>query len=125
MKVEFYECKVCGNLVGLIRSGGGQLVCCDQPMVKLEANTTDASVEKHVPVVKKDGSKLIIEVGSAPHPMVAEHYIEWIAVTGPEGTKRFELAPGNEPKAIVCDADGATDVYAYCNLHGLWKAEVK
>ncbi len=124
MRVEFYECDVCGNLVGKIRDGGGELVCCDQPMRKIIANTTDAAVEKHVPVVKKEDGKLVIEVGAVPHPMTEQHYIEWIAVSGDDGTQRIQLNPGDEPKTIFCDAVG-DEVYAYCNLHGLWKTEVK
>ncbi len=124
MKVEFYECEVCGNLVGLIRDGGGELVCCGQPMKKLVANTTDAAVEKHVPIVKREDGKLMIEVGAVAHPMTEQHYIEWIAVSGVDGTKRIQLSPGDEPKTIVCDGE-EDEVYAYCNLHGLWKAEVK
>ncbi|HHW32343.1 MAG TPA: desulfoferrodoxin [Clostridiaceae bacterium] len=123
-KVIFYECKVCGNLVGLIREGGGELVCCGQPMTKLEPNTFDASKEKHVPVaVRKDG-KIYVEVGSVEHPMTDAHYIEWIAVVTDRSTEKKVLKPGEAPKAEFCDAEDA-EVYAYCNLHGLWKAPVK
>ena len=123
-KVAFFKCEICGNQVGLIKSGGGTLVCCGKPMTKLEPNTTDASLEKHVPVaVRKDG-KIFVEVGSAAHPMTEQHYIEWIAVTNDSGTERISLSPGDEPKAVFCDREDA-EVYAYCNLHGLWKAEVK
>jgi len=122
--VSFYRCEVCGNLVGLIKSGGGQLVCCGQPMTKLEPNTTEASHEKHIPVATRKDGKIIVQVGSAPHPMTEEHYIEWIAVVSDDGTERISLSPSDEPKAVFCDKKNA-DVYAYCNLHGLWKAEVK
>ena len=123
-EVSFFRCKHCGNLVGLIKNGGGTLVCCGEAMEKLEPNTTDAAVEKHVPVaVRKDG-KIYVEVGSVAHPMVDVHFIEWIAVVGDEGTHRITLSPGDEPKAVLCDMNNA-EVYAYCNLHGLWKADVK
>jgi superoxide reductase len=122
-KTSFFRCEICGNLVGLIKNGGGKLVCCGQPMLKLEANTVDASKEKHVPVVSKKDGKITVEVGSAAHPMVEAHYIEWIAVVSDEGTERISLFPGDEPTAIFCDKSNA-EVYAYCNLHGLWKVIV-
>jgi superoxide reductase len=123
-RVAFYECEVCGNLVGLIRDGGGELVCCNQPMDLLEANTFDASKEKHVPVaVRKDG-KIHVEVGSDEHPMIEAHYIEWIAVVSDSGTERISLQPGQPPRAVFCDKENS-EAYAYCNLHGLWKAPVK
>lgn len=122
-EVSFYRCEVCGNTVELIKSGGGQLVCCGKPMTKLEPNTTDAAQEKHVPVaIRKDG-KIIAEVGATTHPMTAEHYIEWIALVSDEGVERVYLSPGQEPKAIFADRSNG-EVYAYCNLHGLWKSAV-
>jgi superoxide reductase len=123
-KVDFYECKICGNLVGLIRDGGGELICCGQPMTKLEANTFDASTEKHVPVATRKDGKIYVEVGSTEHPMVEAHYIEWIAVVSDSGTERIALQPGKAPKAVFRDKENA-EAYAYCNLHGLWKASVK
>src|SRR5450756_2459663 len=78
--VAFYVCEVCGNMVGLIRDGGGELVCCNEPMKKLEPNTTDASKEKHVPVAVRENGKIVVSVGSVPHPMIDAHYIEWIAI---------------------------------------------
>ncbi|MPN04816.1 Desulfoferrodoxin [bioreactor metagenome] len=90
-------------------------------MEPLQPNTVDASKEKHVPVVKRENGKLIVEVGSVAHPMTAEHHIEWIAIVGEDYTQRVSLKPGDEPKVIVCDM-GEAKVYAYCNLHGLWMA---
>jgi len=120
--VAFYRCNVCGNIVGLIKSGGGTLVCCGQQMEKLVANTTDASKEKHIPVaVRKDG-KIVVSIGSAPHPMTPEHFIEWVALVTDNGTERISLSPSDKPEAIFCDKPNA-EVYAYCNLHGLWKSE--
>jgi len=118
----FFRCKICGNIVGLIKNGGGQLVCCGQPMEKLEANVTDASQEKHVPVIVKDGEKLKVSVGSVAHPMTPEHYIEWIAAISEDKNEIVHLKPGMEPKAEFADINKAV-IYAYCNLHGLWKAE--
>jgi len=121
-EITFYRCEKCGNLVALINKGGGTLTCCDQPMKKLEPNTTDAATEKHVPAITKENGKIKFAIGSVLHPMLPEHHIEWIALyTG----KRLEfkyLKPGEDPKAEFEDPDSGT-VYEYCNLHGLWKAE--
>lgn len=123
-KVAFYRCETCGNLVELVNHGGGQLVCCGKPMTKLEANTTDASQEKHVPVATRQDGGILVQVGSVPHPMTEEHYIQWIAIVTDNSIERISLMPGQEPKAIFCDKADA-DVYEYCNLHGLWKTEIK
>lgn len=122
--VSFYRCEICGNMVGLMKKGGGQLVCCGKPMTELKANTTEASTEKHIPVAARKDGKIFVEVGSVLHPMTQEHYIEWIAVVSENGTERISLSPSDEPKAVFCDKENA-EVYAYCNLHGLWKSEVK
>ncbi|MEN6567995.1 MAG: desulfoferrodoxin [Veillonellales bacterium] len=121
--VTFFRCSICGNLVGLIKQGRGQLICCGKPMEKLEANTTDAAVEKHVPVVDRKDGKLVVKVGSVTHPMTPEHSIEWIAVTDGHSTQRTSLSPSDKPEAVFCNRENA-EIYAYCNLHGLWKAEI-
>jgi superoxide reductase len=121
--VVFYKCEVCGNMVALIKDGGGTLVCCGQDMKKLEANTTDAATEKHVPVVVKEDGKIKVTVGSTIHPMIETHYIEWIALDTGDRLQIAYLKPGMEPKAEFGDAVAGT-VYEYCNLHGLWKAEI-
>lgn len=123
-EVTFYKCETCGNMVALIKRGGGKLVCCGKPMTELAANTTDASLEKHVPVAVRADGKIAVQVGSVLHPMLPEHHIEWIAVVGEGGTEIIFLSPGDEPKAVFADKENA-EAYAYCNLHGLWKAEVK
>lgn len=120
--VEFYRCELCGNMVALIKKGGGTLVCCGQNMTKLVANSTDAATEKHVPVVVKEGDKLLVTVGATLHPMLPEHHIEWIALVNDGKVVVKYLKPGDEPKAEFHAASGT--VYAYCNLHGLWKADV-
>lgn len=121
--VEFYRCELCGNMVALIKKGGGTLVCCGQNMTKLVANSTDAATEKHVPVVIKEGGKIKVAVGSILHPMLPEHHIEWIALVA-DGKVEFKfLTPGVEPKAEFNEVESGT-VYAYCNLHGLWKTEL-
>lgn len=121
--VAFFKCQVCGNMVEMIKKGGGQLVCCGQPMLELKANTTDAAVEKHVPAVTKADGKIIVQVGTVTHPMTPEHYIEWIALVSDSETVRITLKPTDEPKAVFEYVENA-EVYAYCNLHGLWKTEV-
>ena len=121
--VKFYKCGICGNTIALIKNGGGQLVCCNQPMNELVPNTTEASYEKHIPAVSKDGSVINVQVGSAPHPMLPEHYIEWVAVVGDDGAEIIKLNPGVEPKAVFAMKKNA-EAYAYCNLHGLWKSDV-
>ena len=122
MKVKFFRCKKCGNIVELIHEGGGELVCCGEPMTALKANTTDAATEKHVPVVNHDGDTLTVKVGSVAPPMTAEHYIQWVAVVTETGIFRKALNPGEKPEATFCACiDAAKEVYEYCNLHGLWK----
>ncbi len=119
---RFYVCKVCGNLVGMIRNGGGELVCCGQPMEHVCENTVDAAVEKHIPIVKREGSKLTVTVGEVLHPMEEKHFIEWIYVETKNGGQRVSLKPGQEPVAEFCVEEDPIAVYAYCNLHGLWRA---
>lgn len=121
--IKFFRCSICGNIVGQIKNGGGQLVCCGKPMEELEANTNDAAVEKHVPIAEHKDGKLYVKVGSVEHPMTEAHYIEWIVVTDGTSTQRISLSPSDKPEAIFCDKEHA-DIYAYCNLHGLWKATV-
>lgn len=125
MKTEaaYYRCKQCGNIVSVIKNGGGTLVCCGEKMERLEANTTDASLEKHVPVAVKEDNKIVVKIGSVDHPMIDAHYIEWIEVVGDEGLERINLSPGDEPKAVFGYKSNA-EVYAYCNLHGLWMSHV-
>ena len=119
---EVYVCEICGNMVEVVHAGGGSLVCCGQPMKLLEENVVDAAVEKHVPVVTRDGDKLRVQVGSVPHPMIPEHFIEWIELISPAGVVRESLKPGDAPEVEFCAVpDGDWIVRAYCNLHGLWK----
>jgi len=125
MEKVFFRCEICGNLVGLVEDGGVPMVCCGQPMTKLVANSRDAAVEKHVPFLTRDGKNLTVQVGETAHPMTPEHYIQWILIMQGNKTQRVELSPEDAPKAeFVLDcADTPFIVYAYCNLHGLWKAE--
>ncbi len=121
-EVVFFRCEKCGNIVAQIRNGGGTLTCCGQEMKKLEANTTEAAQEKHVPVVTKESGKIKVTVGSVLHPMLTEHYIEWIALVSGGKMELAYLKPGEEPQAYFSGM-GTGTAYAYCNLHGLWKAD--
>ncbi|MFA6627689.1 MAG: desulfoferrodoxin family protein [Bacilli bacterium] len=122
-EVKFYLCKQCGNLVVLLRNGGGQLVCCGEPMQLLEANSSDGAVEKHVPEVKVDlnGKQITVQVGSVIHPMTEAHYIQWIYVQTKKGGQLKYLTPGEQPVAkFTFIDDEVLAVFEYCNLHGLF-----
>lgn len=121
--MKIYFCPICGNVVDLLENGGGQLVCCGQPMELLEPKSEDAGLEKHVPVVEVDGNKVTVTVGSVLHPMEDAHYITKIFLVVNNEVKRVSLKPGEEPKATFTIDEGVTtfDAYEYCNLHGLWK----
>ena len=123
---KFYICKHCGNLVGLINNAGVPLVCCGEEMMELIPNTKDAAVEKHIPVINVVGNKVIVEIGSAPHPMTEEHYISWVYIETKKGGQRKELLPGNKPyvEFALTEDDTLESAYAYCNLHGLWKSSL-
>lgn len=122
---RFYVCKHCGNLVGLIHNAGVPLKCCGENMVELVANTTDAAQEKHVPVAHVDGQTVSVCVGSVEHPMAEDHSIEWVYLETEKGGQRKAFVPGDAPKAeFLVKDDKPVAVYAYCNLHGLWKAEL-
>ena len=120
-KREIYRCSICGNTVEVLNEGGGTLVCCGKPMEHLEGNMTDASLEKHVPVVERIEGGYRVTVGSTPHPMTAEHYIQWIELLTASGIMRQELSPADAPVAVFTTNEEATGAREYCNLHGLWK----
>ena len=122
--MKFLVCEHCGNLIGMIRDSGVPMVCCGQKMTELVPGTSDGAVEKHVPSYVVDGHKVKVTVGSVEHPMVENHYIEWIAVETEKGAQRKTLQPGDKPtlEFALTEDDSVVAVYAYCNLHGLWKA---
>ena len=122
---KFYRCNTCGNLFGVINDSGMIPICCGSPMESLQANSVDAAVEKHVPVIEKSGDTVKVTVGSTLHPMLDEHYIQWIIINQGDITQRKALKPGDEPIAVFKVADATLPVtsYEYCNLHGLWTAE--
>ena len=123
---KFYLCEHCGNLVGMIHSAGVPIICCGQPMTQLVANTNDASQEKHVPVITVKESNVIVKIGSVPHPMADEHHISWVYLQTDKGGHRKVPPIGSESEvtfALTAD-EKPISAYAYCNLHGLWKADV-
>lgn len=127
MLIDKYRCSVCGKLVEVLHGGAGTLSCCNQEMQLVSTHTKDAVVEKHVPVVSSAQQGIVVEVGSIPHPMTEEHYIEWIeVVTKDERVIRQHLYPGQEPRAIFAIAiERVKAVHEYCNLHGLWTTELE
>ena len=120
-KPEIYKCAACGNVVEVLHAGPGVLTCCGTPMQKLDAQTADAATEKHVPVIEKIESGIKVKVGSVPHPMTDEHYIEWIAIDADGKTCRCFLKPGDEPEAVFAVEADSVSAREYCTVHGLWK----
>ena len=122
---NFRICRRCGNLAELICDGGVPMSCCGQEMEALRPNTTEASGEKHLPVVSAQDNRVRVNVGSASHPMTPEHLIEWVYLQTRRGAQRKRLAPTVPPEvSFRLEDDQAEAVYAYCNLHGLWKTEL-
>ena len=120
---EIYKCNICGNIVEVLHEGVGELVCCNEPMEKLEAKTEDSSVEKHVPYIEKTADGVLVKVGqNQDHPMEEKHYIEWIQIIADGAAYRKFLKPGDKPQALFeIKADNVT-AREYCNVHGLWKS---
>ena len=123
---QVYKCNICGNIVEVMHTGVGQLVCCGQPMELLEEKTKDVGMEKHVPVVMKTSAGIMVKIGSVPHPMEPNHYIEWIEVLAEGKACRKYLNPGDKPEAeFEIKLESGFTVREHCNVHGLWKAEAK
>ena len=122
--VKFYKCPICGNVIGLIDGNAEHLRCCGQEMELLVANTQDASQEKHVPVYEHVDGEIVVKVGAVDHPMTKEHYIMWIAQVTEDRVTRVNLKPGDDV-IVKFPYISNSVIYAYCNLHGLWKKEVK
>ena len=122
---KFYICEHCGNIVGMIHNSGVPMMCCGQKMTKLEAGVVEASHEKHIPVVTVEGNTVRVNVGSVTHPMSEEHHIAWVYLQTNRGGQRKCLDVTGAPEVTFALADETpVAVYAYCNLHGLWKAEL-
>lgn len=124
--MKFYVCEHCGNIIQFIKVSGVPVMCCGQKMKELIPGVSDGALEKHVPAVKVEGNKVIVEVGSVEHPMLDAHYIEWIILESEKRFQKVDLKPNQSPRAefILADGDKPVAAYEYCNLHGLWKADI-
>ena len=124
MDQKFYKCEHCGNIIAMVKNTGVPVVCCGEKMKEIVPGTVDASLEKHVPVFEIKDNVVYVTVGAVAHPMEEKHFIEWISLQTNAGNQRKVLKPGTEPKAAfaICEGETVEAVYAYCNLHGLWKA---
>ena len=123
--LEIYKCMACGNIVEVLHGGDGELVCCGEPMKLLKENTTDAAQEKHVPVIEKIDGGYKVKVGSVAHPMEDKHYIEWIELLADGKAYRQFLKPGQAPEAVFTVQASSVSAREHCNIHGLWKGQVK
>lgn len=124
MEQKFFICSHCGNIIAKVKDVGVPVMCCGQKMTEIIPGTTEASQEKHIPVYQVEGNIVTVRVGAVDHPMTAEHLIEWVSLQTKQGNQRKILAPGQEPvvRFALCEGDEVEAVYAYCNLHGLWRA---
>lgn len=118
--IKFYKCPICGNVIEVMEGNIANIRCCGQMMEEIVANTTDAAVEKHVPVYEKIEDEIIVKVGEVEHPMEKEHYIMWIAQVTQNKVTKVKLYPEQETQTRFPYIAGST-LYAYCNKHGLWK----
>lgn len=119
---KIYKCEICGNIVQVLHTGKGELVCCGQPMVELDEQTADFKTEKHVPVIEKQENGFLVKVGSVPHPMEKKHYIEWIELIADGVSYRKYLKPGDKPEAFFCIDATKISAREYCNVHKLWRS---
>lgn len=126
MALKFYKCMHCGNVVVKLYDKGVPVMCCGEKMVELEANSEDAATEKHVPVVNVEGNVVNVVVGEVEHPMTEEHLIALIVLETQKGFQVAQLSADDAPKATfaVAEGDAPVAVYEYCNLHGLWVANL-
>lgn len=118
---QIYKCNVCGNIVEVLHSGAGQLVCCGQPMELLKEKIEDVGSEKHVPIIKRTASGIKVKIGSVPHPMEEKHFIEWVEVFIDGTAYRKFLKPRDKPEAEFAVTAEKIEAREYCNIHGLWK----
>jgi superoxide reductase len=119
---DIYKCEICGNIIESVHGGNESLFCCGQAMKKMEPQSGPDGQEKHLPVIEKSGNKIIVKIGSIPHPMIEEHFIEWIEIICGNKVQRTFLHPNDEPVAefVVADINESITARAYCNIHGLW-----
>ncbi len=119
---EIYKCNACGKIVQVLHMGIGDLVCCNEKMELLEEQTSDMTVEKHVPIIEKIEHGFRVTVGSTPHPMTDEHYIEWIELIADGKYYRQDLNPGDKAEAEFCIDAKELTAREYCNIHKLWRS---
>ncbi len=124
MEMKFYRCETCGQIVAIVKKSACPIMCCGKPMKEIVPGTSDGAVEKHVPVVEVIGDVVKVKVGAVAHPMLPEHYIEWVSLKTKFGNQRKALEPGQAPEVCfrLCEGDEVEAVYAYCNLHSLFQA---
>ena len=124
---RFFKCDSCGNMLVMVRDGGGPIECCGKGIKEIKANTEEASTEKHLPVIEVSGDKVItVSVGSVPHPMEKEHHIEFVYLETKRGGQLKYFNIGETPTMIfTLSKDEIVAAYEYCNLHGLWKTDYK
>lgn len=122
--MKFYKCDICGNIIVFLKASGAPVVCCGEKMRELIPNSSDGAPEKHIPIITVDSQKATVAVGGIAHPMLREHFIEWIVLETEKGFMKKKLNPGEEPKAefILPSSDKFIAAYEYCNIHGLWKS---
>ena len=120
--MEFLRCNHCGNIIAYVKNTGVKVSCCGEHMMSLVAKNDDVGNEKHVPVYKKEGKYLVVDVSSVEHPMSEEHHIEWVALVTKNGNQRKVLKPNMKPSVnfLIEEDDEVVELYAYCNIHGLW-----
>ena len=123
MEQKYYICKHCGNIITKVKDCGVPVVCCGEKMSEIIPGTTDASMEKHIPVWTVGNGVVSVKVGSVEHPMSPEHYIEWVSLQTKQGSQMKQLQPNEKPEVFfaLSEGDAVEAVYAYCNLHSLWK----
>lgn len=124
MEQKFYVCAHCGKIIAIVKESGVPIICCGDVMSEIVPGTTDAAAEKHVPTYKVEDNKVYVSVGSVEHPMTPDHYIEWVSIQTKHGNQRKALSPNSKPEVCfaLLEGDEIQAVYAYCNLHNLWKA---
>jgi len=124
MKQRFFICAHCGKIVALVKETGVPVICCGEKMSEIIPSTTDASVEKHIPIYKVENNKVYVNIGAVEHPMTDDHYIEWISLQTNAGNQRKFLKPNSKPEICfaLCEGEEVEAVYAFCNLHSLWKS---
>jgi len=124
MEQKFFICKHCGKMIALVKESGVPVICCGDSMQEIIPGTTDAATEKHIPIYRVENNKVYVSVGSVEHPMTPDHYIEWVSIRTTSGNQRKLFTPNSKPEVVfaILDNEEVEAVYAYCNLHSLWKA---